>query len=336
MERALELKVGAVLLAAILVLGAFVLLLGDVGLERGTRISVEYVFSGAIQPGAPVKVSGVKVGRVESLELIGGKPNAQGEHIQVRLVLFVQDRAKPVLTEGAKFYVNTQGLLGEHYVELVPAAVPGPELPDGAVVRGEDPPRFDLLVQRVYEMLDAATKLFQGDSGELGELIKAGASLAKNLDDTFKDNRGDVKRLVSSAAISAEEASLLLRSLNQAVGDGRRLESTIDDVAVTTAVLRKELPPAIEKLQKSLDDLQKLGKTLDAVDPSEVAKIVRHASAAAEHADLVLADARAITERVRAGGGTVGLLLQDDEIYDDMKELLRDLKQHPWKLVWKQ
>lgn len=335
-ERALELKVGAVLLAALVVLGGFVLLLGDVGFERGTRISVDYVFSGAIQAGAPVKISGVKVGRVERIELLGGAPNAAGENIQVRLALFVEDRAKAALTEGARFYVNTQGLLGEHYVEVVPASTPGAPLADGAIVRGVDPPRFDLLVQRIYDVLEAASGLFEGDSGEMGELIRSGASLAKNLDQTLKENRSELRRTIGSLAIATEEASILLHSMNQAVGDGRQLQGSVDDVAATTALVRKELPVVLQKLQRSLDDLEQLGKTLDAVEPTQVAKIVRHAASAAEHADHVLADAQAVSQRVRAGGGTVGLLLTDDEIYDDLKELLRDLKQHPWKLVWKQ
>jgi len=32
----------------------------------------------------------------------------------------------------------------------------------------------------------------------------------------------------------------------------------------------------------------------------------------------------------------VGQMLSDEEIYDDLKELLRDIKQHPWKLIWEE
>jgi len=56
----------------LVVLAGFVLFLGDVRLESGVNILVEYTFSGAVQPGAPVRVSGVKVGRVDDIEFIGG------------------------------------------------------------------------------------------------------------------------------------------------------------------------------------------------------------------------------------------------------------------------
>lgn len=336
MDRALELKVGAVLLAALVVLGAFVLVLGDIGFERGTQISVDYAFSGAIQAGAPVKVSGVKVGRVERLEFLGGEPKEQEQGIQVRLVLFVEDRARPVLHQGARFYINTQGLLGEHYVEIVPARERGAPLSEGAVVRGVDPPRFDLLVQRIYDLLDAISRLLEKDEGHLGELVRSGASLAQTLDQTLKENRAELRRTVSAAAVASEEASALLRDLNTAVGDGSTLQHTLDDASASAMLIRKELPSALEKVQKALDQLEALGKTLERVQPGQVEAIMGHAISIAENADHAMADARAITERVRSGGGTVGLLLADDEIYDDLKELLRDLKQHPWKLVWKQ
>jgi phospholipid/cholesterol/gamma-HCH transport system substrate-binding protein len=136
--------------------------------------------------------------------------------------------------------------------------------------------------------------------------------------------------------VASEEATHRLRSLNEAIGDGSKVGRTLDDVAVSTALVKKELPVAIEKLQHALDQARKLGESIDRIPPDEVERLVRHAASAAENADRTLAEARVITERVRSGGGTVGLLLADDEIYDDLKELLRDLKQHPWKLVWKQ
>src|SRR6185369_15665199 len=32
--------------------------------------------------------------------------------------------------------------------------------------------------------------------------------------------------------------------------------------------------------------------------------------------------------------GTVGLMVYDDETAENLRDLLRDLKRHPWKLLW--
>ena len=39
---------------------------------------------------------------------------------------------------------------------------------------------------------------------------------------------------------------------------------------------------------------------------------------------------------VNAGRGAVGALLRDDEMYDDIRELIRELKRRPWRLIWKE
>ena len=39
---------------------------------------------------------------------------------------------------------------------------------------------------------------------------------------------------------------------------------------------------------------------------------------------------------LKKGRGTVGALLVDQQIYDDLKELTRDLKRNPWKFFWKE
>jgi phospholipid/cholesterol/gamma-HCH transport system substrate-binding protein len=332
-ERALELKVGAVLLAAIVVLGGFVLLLGDLGGPGGPRVLVDFAFSGAIQAGAPVKISGVKVGRVDELQFLGG---TEGDGVQVRLVLRLEERARPALTQGARFYVNTQGLLGEYYVEIVPARAASAALALDQPVRGVDPPRFDLLVQKMYDLLDAASGLMESDDGRVSELIKSGASLAKTLDETLRENRGEVRRALIGAADAAEHASTVLAKADRALGAPERIDTIIGDVSRTTALVDRELPVAMKRVQSSLERLERLTQGLDKVDPADLTAAVAGAREATAQVNLLLADARTISARVRAGGGTVGRILQDDELYDDLKELVRDLKQNPWKLVWKQ
>ena len=42
-----------------------------------------------------------------------------------------------------------------------------------------------------------------------------------------------------------------------------------------------------------------------------------------------------ILKRLEAGEGTAGAMLQDKQVYDDLKNLLSDLRKHPWKMLWK-
>ncbi|MEZ4461336.1 MAG: hypothetical protein R3E66_16785 [bacterium] len=47
-------------------------------------------------------------------------------------------------------------------------------------------------------------------------------------------------------------------------------------------------------------------------------------------------DAGDVVDGIKKGNGTVGALLKEREIYDDLKEMLRNIKQRPWKIVWKE
>ena len=50
----------------------------------------------------------------------------------------------------------------------------------------------------------------------------------------------------------------------------------------------------------------------------------------------VVTDAQQIVRHVREGEGTIGSLLMDEEIYDDLQEMIRDLKHNPWKFFWRE
>lgn len=334
-ERALELKVGLVLLAAAVVLAGFLFLLGDFGFSRGMTVIVEFAYSGSIQHGAPVKISGIRVGRVRDLIFVTGKVDERGKPISVQVVLSIEDRAKPVLKKNTLFYVSTQSLLGENYVEIVPQSGESAALEDGAIVRGEDPARFDLLFARAYEVLEAMAGVFRENKEIFVDLMKATSSLAVTLDSTLKANQGDLTNAIHNTAVATEEAAKTLAAVREIIGDGKQLSGAAGDIAATTALVRKELPETMAKLSKALDEANRIAGALSGVDRAKVDAAVANATAALDKANAVLGDMKVISERVRGGQGTIGLLVQDDEIYDDLKEMLRDLKTHPWKLIWR-
>ena len=40
--------------------------------------------------------------------------------------------------------------------------------------------------------------------------------------------------------------------------------------------------------------------------------------------------------RVEAGEGSIGRLLRDEEIFEDIREFVRELKRRPWRIIWKE
>jgi len=67
-----------------------------------------------------------------------------------------------------------------------------------------------------------------------------------------------------------------------------------------------------------------------------VDRAIDSAGTAATRASALLDGATAVVSDLRAGKGTAGALLSRDELYSDLRELLRDLKRNPWKFFWKE
>ena len=100
------------------------------------------------------------------------------------------------------------------------------------------------------------------------------------------------------------------------------------DAPVGFAQIRLTFDVETDAPQEKLDQLLKdegghIRGTLSQLD-----KTTAHTATMAE-------DAAVIARRLRRAEGTVGALLYDEEIYDDLKEFIRDLKKHPWKLIWR-
>lgn len=71
----------------------------------------------------------------------------------------------------------------------------------------------------------------------------------------------------------------------------------------------------------------------DPVPMEEVTKTMKELS---ETAKAITESADAILKRLEKGEGTIGKLLVEEEIYNDLRDFVKDIKAHPWKLLVKE
>ena len=70
------------------------------------------------------------------------------------------------------------------------------------------------------------------------------------------------------------------------------------------------------------------GEALPSRDPIMMKDVTNRLNKLAESAGVII-------ERLREGKGTVGKLLTDETIYNDLEAFVADIKAHPWKLLSK-
>jgi phospholipid/cholesterol/gamma-HCH transport system substrate-binding protein len=335
--RSLQLKVGALIVTSLVLLGGFIVLLGNFSLRGGYHIRVDFDFSGNLQSGAAVKISGIKVGKVEDVLFMGGAIDPETKRrVQVRVVAFVENRAREAIRQNAEFFVNTQGVLGEQYLEIQPGSYEQPPLAENAIVRGVDPPRTDLIVARLYEFLDNITSLLRDDKDVIRDFLKSGAGVVRTLDEILKENRTEIGRLLVNVDSLTKEGSQLVASIRGGVGDSAQLRATLANVEAITGAVKRDIDPLLGKMRKALDGVTNLTGIIGPAERDKLVKALDELTTVANKVQQVASDAQVVMNDIRHGRGTAGALLVDQQIYDDLKELTRDLKRNPWKFFWKE
>jgi len=335
-EHRLELKVGLLLVLALGGVVALLYLLGEIQLTPASTVRVQFTHTGGVPQGAPVKFAGVRVGRVARLQLMPARRDAEGHALPVDMDVEIDRAIFADLGTKSRFQVATQGPLGEPFLEIDP----GPATPDkllaGAVVRGVDPPRMDLLSAKLYAFVDQATNLLGSSSGsEAKSVITRIVSLAEKAEGTLDEARPKVVAAVDDMSAAARE----LRTVAQAAsgllnekGTGRRM---VEDLAVVSAQLRKDLPGITEKAQKAADGAAQLAGSFTAEDVAKLKEAIERYEKAGASLHDVASKADRLLTRIEAGEGTLGGLAKDPAVYQDLKSLVTDLKKHPWKVLWK-
>jgi phospholipid/cholesterol/gamma-HCH transport system substrate-binding protein len=335
-EQRLELRVGALALVALAIAVTLVITLtGFVGGNRFTLFA-DFGFAGGLSAGAPVKISGVKVGRIREVQFRPDAHDASGRLTPVRLVVDVDRSAAVALRTDAVAAVGTQGALGESFLELIPGNAPAP-LAERSAIAGYDPPRLDLVLARLFSFLndatnDAALKNFLVQLGSLANGFNS--FLTANRDDitrTFKnvgELMGSAQDTLGSAKVAAQNLSLLLSS--------PEIKQIVGDFSVTARSARTELPGLLADTHAMVSRLQTATGNLSEEDVAHVKDMLVRYDALGTQLQTVSSRADALLSAIQRGDGTLGKVIKDPKVYDDLRALLADIKAKPWKLVWKE
>ncbi|MGO9835572.1 MAG: MlaD family protein [Polyangiaceae bacterium] len=336
-ERSIEVKVGALILVSLAILGGFILVMGGLTFQKTYAVYVDFDNPGSLQSGAAVRIAGVKVGSVENLQFIGKIDPGTGRRVLVRSKVAIERRVRESIHADADFYVTAQGVLGEQFLAIDPGSQDKPLLAEGAIVKGIDPPRLDLFLAKAYELLDTTLGGLRNNRDALGDIIANTAGLLKGLNIIVSGNRERIDRIVANVEETTVETKQLAHDARVNYVDSPKLLRTVDNIDKLTAQIQEDAGPMLKDAREALANLNRLSATVgDAQEQEKIRKALGDVAQLAERANATAADAQAIVSHIKTGKGTVGALVMDEEIYDDMQEMIRDLKHNPWKFLWRE
>lgn len=137
----LEFKVGVFVLCAIGFLMVLVFRAGDFYFKPGTMVRFIFNFAGGIDAGSPVRLAGVEVGEVKEIHVIRDTDGQTQVEVAARI-----DKGA-VIEEDADVRINSFGLLGEKYVEILPGTAGAKPLSDHGTLVGRSPVMFEKLTE---------------------------------------------------------------------------------------------------------------------------------------------------------------------------------------------
>jgi phospholipid/cholesterol/gamma-HCH transport system substrate-binding protein len=337
-EKSIEVKVGVLILVSLGILAAFVLVMGGLSFEKTYTVYVDFDNPGGLQSGAPVRVAGVKCGKVSELQFMGGKIDPKtNRRTLVRAKLAIEQRVKDSIHEDADFYVTTQGVLGEQFLAIDPGSPQKPVLAENSVVKGIDPPRLDLFLAKAYELLDTTINGIRNNRELISDIATNTAGLLKGLNTVLTDNRERINRIVQNLEALSVEANTLTSHARTNYVDNPKIARTIDNIDKLTTELQRDSGPIIKDAREAAANINRASKVLGGEEEqAKLKKTIDDVAQLAARANATAADAQSIVAHIKKGNGTVGALVMDEAIYDDVQEMVRDLKHNPWKFLWRE
>jgi phospholipid/cholesterol/gamma-HCH transport system substrate-binding protein len=316
-----ELKIGVltIIAVAIAVLTIF-LLTGSRGFFwQRYSLKTQFVSVAGLKPGSPVRVAGVEVGSVRSVDLVGDK---------VDVTIEVNKDMRQRITDRSTATLGSVSLLGESAVDITPASS-GTPIPEwGYIPEHTNRGMLSTMAPEASEGIEQITKLVtdvragKGTVGKLmtdeqlyNEMQKFVAS-ANEVTATIRKGRGSVGRLLNDPkAAEALEGSLsnletMTRRINAGEGSlGKLLKD--DEFA-------KSLTAATSNFQALTDRMNKGEGTVGKLMTDDA--MFKKMNALTDRVDLLVT-------RVNDGQGTVGLLLKDKQLYENMNGAVADFRQ---------
>ena len=284
-------KVGLFALIVLVIAGIFILKIEDITLGAGKvqRIRVTFPDVSGLDAKAAVRVYGVRVGKVESIALLG-------DHAEV--VLAVDASLK--LGKGATAAVRNLGLLGDKYVELMPGdPSAGPaENPDR--LAGTSPVSYDEILAKI---------------SAIGENVKSLSASFKNAL-SGPDAEAKIREIVENLRAATENANLLIAENRGMV------KSTVGNIEEITARLRQDLPEVVAAARTFLENLD--GVVTD--NRSTLADAVRNLKETTAKLETTMRSVDSIAMKIDKGEGTLGKLINSPETHDHLLAAMDSVK----------
>jgi phospholipid/cholesterol/gamma-HCH transport system substrate-binding protein len=319
-DRVLRLRVGVVVLAAALITAFLVARFGDLPLPGGGTYTIFVRFPRApgVTQGSPVRMSGVQIGRVTSLELM--QPTG------VRVIAEI-DRNRTILDCDA-CWITSASVLGDSVLEFVPPD----RIPTGAQPLD---PGTEITNGRVAaNPLEAFTNIEPALQAAMLSVRDAGsevAATARNLNNTIANNQDQLPRIAQKTERALDEFTFAMNNINGLIGDPKTRQEAAEALRLFPQLVRDanltlgkataafdSMKLASDRASLNLDNLANFTKPLGERGP----QLVNNLDGSLANINELLEQLVTFTDNLNSREGSLGRMLNDPALYNKLERTL--------------
>jgi phospholipid/cholesterol/gamma-HCH transport system substrate-binding protein len=190
----IEFRLGIFIFVAAAILVIFILSIGGIKTWTASyRVNFIFDFVNGIKIGAPVRFAGVDVGGVKEIKFIF---DPQEPKTKVKIIGWVKKEIK--IPVDSAVWVNTLGLLGEKYIEIMPGKDYNKVVTPDQTLVGIDPipiHEVTVLAKKIVDDLDESIVKIKNKEGTIGKLLYDDA-IYKELEAFMQDIRKNPWKLL--------------------------------------------------------------------------------------------------------------------------------------------
>jgi len=288
LETRLGMFVGLALIAAFLILET----VGGLELfKSGYRVSALFDTVHELTVGAPVKMAGVPIGRVEAIGFATNK-----------VIVTMKLNRDAIVKTDSLATVKFTGLMGQNFVAIGFGTERAPRAMEGYLAVGEQPD-FSTLMAKLDNVATGVENLTKSFTGV--KLDKIVGPLMQFMEETREPLTAAISNLT---AVSAEIATGT-GTVHKLIYDGTLYTSAL----TTVSNLNQTVSQTSDEVRQTVADARKIVNQINAGEGT-VGKLVKDDSLYRETTNS-MTNIREILQKVNQGQGTVGKIINDPALY---------------------
>ncbi len=245
--RRSEIRAGVFLLLSFVVVVVMVFAVSDIQslFKKKKEVKVLFSSSEGLEKNAPVRYSGMKIGKVESVRIAP----EYNDKVMVTLSVYQDTLVK----QDTKASIKTLGLVGGKYVELSSGSPGAPPLGPGETLTGEESMKLEDLTKAALTVVGKLTNIATNLDRMLGD-----PALSRSIKATVQ-NLQKVSANIKTMTSSKEEVAQGLKKLPELL---KKLEESADNLKSITETSDKIVGDNKRKIDAAMDSFRDMAKNL--------------------------------------------------------------------------